>query len=80
MTVGSAEDGIPMPPKPNGRPRGGLADRFRQLEVGQSFIVTGRSLSDGIAGYYKHLRRPDGSRMMFSARTTSEGVRVWRVA
>jgi hypothetical protein len=75
MTVSEPQAGVPLPPKKLGPPRRGLADKFRCLEVGQSVVVRGRTTTEGIAGYCKHLKP-----MRFTARTVDGEVRVWRVA
>ena len=78
MTVSKPQADVPMPAK--GRRPKSLADQFRRLQVGESVIVRGRSKTDGLHGYWKHLRDPFGWKMKFTTRQTDEGVRVWRVA
>jgi hypothetical protein len=79
MKVSKPQADVPMPPK-GGPRRGSLADQFRRLQVGESVLVRGRSQTDGLHGYWKHLHDPFGWRMHFTTRKTVEGVRVWRTA
>lgn len=71
------ETGIPIPPPGNG---GGRTPRYplRELEVGDSFLVTDpsvtqRRLGSRLANFGKETGRK------FTQRRTPDGIRVWRV-
>ena len=77
MTIGEAETGVPLPKRTG--PLGGYASQFRRMAIGQSVLIRGRETTDGLHGYWKHIRDPFGWKMKFSARKVEGGVRVWRV-
>lgn len=70
------EDDVPIPPKGTHGRTSGLAEVFRNLNVGQSIHFT-NSPREAISGSYSRVSRHWGHK--FVARSTPDGLRVWRV-
>lgn len=72
------EKGIPIPAPQTGRGRSPNKYRYpyRDMEVGDSFLVPGVLMSE-LTGMMSHAMKATGFRL--SARTAEGGVRVWRV-
>lgn len=67
------DSGIPMP-VPKSR---GFSATLRQLQVGQSFIVSGARSTSGCSGSIGNVKRTTG--FEFAARRVEGGVRIWRI-
>lgn len=73
MTI-AIDKGVPMPAKSTGRPS---IYPFKNMEVGDSFYVAGRSprlMGGAITGAKK------SNGFDFVSRAEGEGTRIWRIA
>ncbi len=74
------ENGIPIPSSRNtGKWEGGEPELFplNELEVGQSFLVTGRS-HNGVSTHISVAKRYLAPKR-FTTREMTSGTRVWRI-
>ena len=68
------EKDIPMPMDHRLR-KGGIAETIRSLEIGESFFVSGQTISQ-VSGSVTHVKKKTGRH--FVCRSIDGGVRVWR--
>jgi hypothetical protein len=72
------ERGVPLPPARYGRKPGSFMETVRSLNVGDSFVVTGKH-QDVVASTCRVVRGRMNDGRNYATRKVDGGVRVWRI-